>query len=132
MARTLGAACAYFAMVFACAFVLGTVRTLIVAPRLGQTPAVLLEAPIVLAVSWLAAGWTIKRLNIPARAWPRLVMGAIAFALLMTVEASLSVFAFGRTVGEYLAGFATPAGAIGLIAQLGFAATPLARRIVVE
>ena len=130
--RTLAAAFAYFAMVFACAFVLGAVRTLIVAPRIGPTAAVLLEAPIVLAISWVAAGWTTRRLAVPRRTRPRLAMGAVAFLLLMAVEASVSIFAFGRTPGEYLAGFGGVAGVIGLVAQLGFAAAPMLRRIVID
>ena len=41
-----------FAIVFSFAFALGVVRTVVVAPRLGATAAVLIEVPIVVLASW--------------------------------------------------------------------------------
>ena len=41
----------YVAAVFAAAFVLGTLRVLLVAPRLGELAAVALELPVVLCLS---------------------------------------------------------------------------------
>ena len=55
IARSLLAGAAYFAVVFATGFALGVVRVLVTAPRLGETGAVLLEVPIILAASWFAA-----------------------------------------------------------------------------
>lgn len=54
-------------------------------------------------------------------------MGAVAFALLMTAEIGLSVFAFGNDVSSHFAEMASTAGAIGLLGQLAFAAMPLFR-----
>ena len=65
MRRTLAAAAAYFALVFSAAFVMGVVRNLVVAPRTGEVAAVLIETPLILAVSWFAAGWSIRRFRIP-------------------------------------------------------------------
>lgn len=42
------AGAAYFGIVFRFAFAMGTVRGTVIAPRLGDVPAVLLEAPVVL------------------------------------------------------------------------------------
>ena len=56
MGRVLKAATAYFALVFAAGFVLGTLRTLWLAPALGPMLAVAAELPVMLGVSWLACG----------------------------------------------------------------------------
>ncbi|MBR7620705.1 hypothetical protein JKL49_15030 [Phenylobacterium sp. 20VBR1] len=116
---------AYVAIVFAVAFALGTVRTLLVAPRLGDTLAVTIEAPLILAVSWLASAWCVRVFQIPPAVAPRLTMGGVGFGLLMLLELGMSVLLFGRTPGDYLAAFLSRPGAIGLAAQLGFALVPL-------
>src|SRR5579883_2596395 len=61
--RTLEAGLLYFALVFGTGFVLGTVRTLWIVPRLGDRTAELLEAPVMLAVIVAAARWTVFRLE---------------------------------------------------------------------
>ena len=124
MRRTLAAAAVYFAIVFSLAFALGTVRTLLVAPRTGDLIAVLLETPIILLVSWFAARWCVRRFEVPAHAPDRLAMGLVAFALLMSVETALGLVLFARPLAQQLAAFATPAGAIGLLAQVAFGLMP--------
>ena len=47
----------YFVAVFLFGFVLGTARTLIVLPRVGETVGVVLEAPVILAISWVTCVW---------------------------------------------------------------------------
>ena len=116
----------YFAAVFLIGFLVGTVRVLLVAPRLGDVGAVLLETPVVVAASWILARRSVRRFAAPRGFGPRATMGAVAFALLMTAELAVSMFAFGRTPGEHLAIYGTPAGAIGLAAQLVFAVLPMA------
>lgn len=128
IARATGAGAVYFAIVFAWAFALGVVRTLVVAPRLGEVAAVLIEAPLVLAASWLACRWTVRRLGVGSAVGERLIMGALAFLLLMIVEFTLSVLAFGRPAHAWLEGFATVPGAIGLCAQIAFGFVPLLQR----
>lgn len=115
----------YFAMVFAVAFGLGTARVLLVVPRIGELPAVLLEAPLILMVSWAASRVCIRRFGVPAAAAPRLAMGGLAFGLLMVVEMALAVLVFGQPVATYLAKFLTTAGVIGLAAQVVFGLMPL-------
>jgi hypothetical protein len=44
---------AYFTFVLAAEFVFGTVRVPVLTPHLGEIGAVLLELPIMLAVSWV-------------------------------------------------------------------------------
>ena len=63
--RTLKAAAAYFALVFLAGFVLGVIRTLWVVPWAGVRSAELLESPIMLVGTMVAARWTGPRLAEP-------------------------------------------------------------------
>lgn len=117
------AALAYTLPVFAMAFVLGALRVTLIAPRTGPLVAVALEVPVVLALSWAVAGWVLAR-------WPgcgRPALAALAFALLMLLELATAL-AFGQTVAQFLAAMTTPAGALGLAGQFGFALIPLLRQ----
>ena len=128
MRRAMIAGLVYFAWVFAVAFVVGVVRVLFVAPRLGATVAVLLELPIILAVSWWACGALVTRMAIDAGARERLSMGLIAFVVLQTTEALLAIAAFSQSPAQYVGGFSTLAGQLGLAGQIAFALIPLVRR----
>jgi hypothetical protein len=119
------AALAYFAAVFACAFLLGALRVGLVAPATGALLAVAIELPIVLAISWLVAGRVLRRWPLSGPA--ALAMGALAFAILILAEFALAL-AFGQTPARFLSDLATPAGALGLAGQVGFAAIPALRR----
>lgn len=121
------AGAAYFAIVFAAGFALGTVRTLFLAPRFGELFAVVLELPVMLAVSWIACGWVLVRFAVPRDTGSRLGMGGVAFGLLMLAEVVLSVYAFGRSVSEYADALMTPHGLIGLGGQVIFGALPWVR-----
>ena len=128
MTRTLLAGAAYFVIVFAAGFVLGALRTLVLAPRFGPFAAVLLELPVMLVISWIACGKVLARFEIPRRAAPRLGVGASAFTLLMLAEVVLSLVAFGRAPSDYVAELSSPHGLLGLAGQLLFALMPLAQR----
>lgn len=56
-------------------------------------------------------------------------MGAIAFALLMAAELAMSVLLFGRNPTDFVAGYQTMPGAIGLAAQVAFGLAPLLRPV---
>jgi hypothetical protein len=120
------AAIVYFALVFAAGFVLGTIRVLLVAPLWGELPAVLLEAPMMLFLSWLACGASIRMFGLRGGC-AGLAMGAVALALLMTTEFVLSRLAFGRSPAETLSAWGTPAGAVGRASQLAFGLIPVLR-----
>lgn len=124
-AITRGAA-AYFALVFGAGFLLGSVRTLVVAPNLGELTAVVTELPLILALSWLACGWVIRRFAVPSAAPARLAMGTIAIAFLLLAELGLSLL-MGMSLGNHLESYLDAAGAIGLGGQLVFAGFPLLR-----
>jgi hypothetical protein len=110
-------------VVFAAGFALGAIRVLLVAPRLGDTAAVALELPLMLAISWVACLRLIGRLRVPATPPARLVMGGLALALLLAAEFALAL-GLGGTPGAALA-LGTAAGLIGLAGQAAFAVLPL-------
>jgi hypothetical protein len=125
---TLRAALGYFGTVFVVAFAAGALRTLLVAPRLGEVPAVLIEVPLILMVSWVFAGRVLRRWPVAVGGAPALLaMGAIAFSVLMAAEAGLATLAFGRPFEVWLDGLTTPAGLTGLAGQIGFALIPWLR-----
>ncbi|TFU05740.1 hypothetical protein EUV02_01550 [Polymorphobacter arshaanensis] len=126
--RTLVAALVYFAVVFAAGFVFGIVRTLLLMPRIGALPAVMIEAPLILAVSWLVCGRVLAHWAVPPQ-WPwRLLMSATAFALLIAAEMALARVLNGSSPAEFVASYTGAAARLGLAAQLLFAVVPLLRR----
>jgi hypothetical protein len=119
---------AYFGAVFVIGFMLGTFRVLVLVPRIGEIASVLLETPLILAVSWLVSGWATERFCVSSTVSRRLLMGVVAFALLMLAEIAVSIFAFGRSIEDHLTGYRSWPGLIGLIAQIAFAFIPLVQR----
>jgi len=122
MMRTLFTGTLYVASVFAAGFVLGVLRTLVVAPLLGELAAVLVELPLMLTIAWLVCTRILRR-------WPlaplaALGMGAIAFLLLMGAEAGLSTLLAGRSLAEHLALYSQLPQQVGLAGQLAFALIP--------
>jgi len=116
---------AYFAVMFMFGFVLGALRVSLVAPRLGELVAVLIELPLMLAASWFVCRRLTTILAVPARVADRLAMGALAFGLLMITELALAGPLFGRSASQSLAGMATEAGLLGLAGQILFGLVPL-------
>ncbi len=125
--RPLGAGLAYGILVFGVGFALGTIRVLLVVPRVGPTVAVLFEMPVILGASWWISHLCVVRFKVSRAVAARLVKGLAAFLVLMLAEASLSVVLFGRSIAEYLAALTSVPGAIGLTAQVAFAGFPLAQ-----
>ena len=124
--RIAGAAIVYWAVVFALGFVLGTIRVLWVIPLVGLMPATLLELPIILAASWLAAGWLVRRFTI-ASSGEALAVGALAFAILMVAECVLAVMLMAQSPAQWLTGLAAPHALLGLAGQGFFALMPWLR-----
>lgn len=119
---------AYFAVVYVVGLVLGVLRVLVVAPGIGETAAVLVEIPVLLAVSWIACGHVLRRCGVGTGYDVRAATGFVAFGLLMTAEFLLDSVMSGRTLVEHLERYREPVMAIGLTAQMAFAAMPLFRR----
>lgn len=123
------AALLYFAVVFAAGFLLGTMRTLWIAPRLGTRVAELAETPVMLAVSLLAARWVVRKLAVPPRISARLAMGGLALALLVAAELALVLALRRVSIAEYFAARDPVAGTVYELSLLVFAVLPaLVRR----
>lgn len=123
-ATCIEAGCVYALTVFTIGFALGTIRVLLLVPRLGATTAVLLEVPLMLAVSWKMSRRSAKNFGLLSDANAALLMGAIAFVILIFAELGTAMLFFHCTVGQYLASFWSAPGAIGLAAQFCFASFP--------
>lgn len=117
------AGAAYWAAVFAFAFVLGIGRTLWLAPQIGALAAVLCEVPLTLAASWWAARRLTARFGITGQG-EALSMGLVAFVLLMAAEVTLAGVLASQSPAEWARSLIMPAGAAGLAGQLGFALMP--------
>jgi hypothetical protein len=120
------AAISYFVIVFIAGFILGTIRTLMVAPNTGELAAVAMEFPIMIAISWWACGVVVKRLKPASEVPSRLAMGLIALALLLMAETVVSL-GLGLTLNQHVALYATTPVQLGLFGQLLFALFPLLR-----
>jgi len=128
--RILKAGVIYFALVFGAGFVLGTLRVLWVVPHVGTRTAELLESPIMLVVTILAARWVVRRLSLPPETAARLGAGLIALGLLLTAELTAVLAIRGLTFREYLASRDPVAGTVYVVMLGIFAAMPalVARR----
>jgi hypothetical protein len=103
----------------------GTGRILLLVPHLGETIAVLVEAPFMLMASWWMSRKCVARFKVSATPSRRILMGLVALVTLNTAEIGLAVLAFGKSPMGYFLDFESSAGAIGLSAQLAFASFPL-------
>lgn len=101
--RTLKAALLYFAIVFGVGFVLGTIRTLWIVPRVGTRAAELMETPIMFVVIIMAAQVTIRKFLASAPRTTRLAMGGIALVLMLVAEFGLVLWLRGISIRQYLA-----------------------------
>jgi hypothetical protein len=123
--QTLKAGALYFALVFGAGFALGTFRVLLVVPRLGARTAELIEAPVMLAVTFLAASWAVRRLAVPPASNRRLGMGSVALVLILAAEFTLVLWVRGLSLREYFATLDPVSGTV-YYALLGvFAVMPL-------
>jgi hypothetical protein len=120
--RILKAGILYFMLLFGTGFVLGTVRTLWVVPRLGTRMAELLETPIMLVVAIAAARWIVHRLAVPSA---RLVMGGIALVLLLVAEFGFVLWLRACRFGQYFARRLPVAGTVYYAMAGVFAVMPL-------
>jgi hypothetical protein len=92
----------YFTIVFGTGFLLGTVRVLLIVPRIGVRAAELIETPVMLLVSALAARWILRQFpNIRGSA-ESLSVGLIAVVLLLAAELAVGVFLFHLSITDAL------------------------------
>jgi hypothetical protein len=123
----LKAGVAYFILVFALGFILGFIRDIVFQvgeAEISRIVAVLVELPVMLAASWVACGFIVRRFSVPAVMGERIIMGAVAFALLMIGELSIGVLLLNRSMAAHFLTYTQLSYALGLAAQLCFAAFP--------
>ena len=123
--RVLQAGVLYFTLVFGAGFVLGTIRTLWVVPRVGARAAELMETPIMLVVTIVVAGWVVRHLAVPPALSIRLGMGGIALVLLLLAEFSFVLWLRGLSIREYLATRDPVSGTVYYLMLVIFAIMPL-------
>jgi hypothetical protein len=128
MTQILKAGALYFAIVFAVGFALGIVRVLWMVPQFGVRAAELIEAPFMLAATFLAARWTVRRLAPPNTAWTRLQVGLIALAILLAAEFTVVLWVRGLSFREYLESRDPVAGTVYLLLLAVFAVMPALMR----
>jgi hypothetical protein len=95
--RATKAGALYAIIVFVIGFILGTIRVLLVVPRLGETTAVIIEGPTMLAASRFVCRWCVGRLRVGRTVPPRLLMGFVAFLLLMSAEVGFGAVPVDRS-----------------------------------
>ena len=126
MRPELRAGAAYAGAMFGLGALLGPLRELALAPRLGATAAAAVEAaPMLLGMAVLAPRLA-RRLGVPPALPARLAMGAAGLLLLIIAETALDWLVRGR--GLWLDRMRSPAGWIGLGLLAAFAAMPALRR----
>ena len=120
----LTAALAYAGLVFGAGFLLGTVRVLLVVPRLGVRSAELLEMPLMALVIVGAARLVVRRFQLPQGLAVRLPVGATALALMVGFEFLVAVGLQGRTVVQVISDRDPVSGPVYLALLLLFALMP--------
>jgi hypothetical protein len=90
----------YFALVFGTGFILGTIRTLWIVPRLGVRTAELMEAPFMFIAIVLTASWMGRRLGNANGSSFRLAVGFTALALLLAAEVIMGIALLGLSPAE--------------------------------
>lgn len=126
--RALRASLVYCAVVFAAGLLLGLVRVLWVTPLAGELAAVMLQAPVLLAIAWSACGWVAERFDVAQQFLDRLVMGGVALAVLVCAEAAVALLLQHGSLLTYFAAHGRSAVLLGLLVQLAFAVFPMIRQ----
>lgn len=118
----------YFALVFGAGFILGTIRTLWVVQRVGTRKAELMETPIMLVVTIVAARWTVLHLSVPMMWSARLGMGCIALVLMLIAEFGFVLWIRGLSIKEYFSTRDPVSGAAYYLLLIVFAIMPFLAR----
>lgn len=90
----------YFALVFGAGFLLGPIRVLWLAPRVGERSAELIEAPLMLLVIGLSSRWMARR---ACRHWSTAAlaaMGALAAAAVLVADVAVGLWLRGMSVAQ--------------------------------
>jgi hypothetical protein len=118
----------YFIAVFGLGFLLGTLRGwLVVHGVASRDTLAFIEVPIIVAYAWFASGLIARRMDVPARFLPRVVMGVAMLVALRISEAAVGLFLIGMGLLEQLVELGTLKGLLQFLPQVLTAAFPLIR-----
>jgi hypothetical protein len=128
--KPLKAGLAYFALVFGTGFLLGALRVTLLVPRLGERMAELLEMPVMLVVTVLAARFIVRHFALVPMWRSSAATGAVGLALVFAAEISLLMVLQKQSLADYLASRDPVSGGAFLVMLGAFAAMPclVARR----
>jgi hypothetical protein len=126
--RIAGASLRYFGVVFGVGFVLGTVRALLLVPRVGDRVAELVEAPLMAAAIVLASLWSVRCERLTPKEW--LVAGVVAAACVLVADVVVGVMLRGMTLRQVFLERDAVAGPVYYALVAWFAVAPwlVARR----
>jgi len=123
--QVLRAGALYFVLVFGAGFLLGSIRVLWAVPRFGMRTAELMETPIMLAVSTVAARRIARRAVPRITPFASLRVGVVALGLLLVTEFTLVLWLRGMTIDQYLATRDPVSGTVYFVSLGVFAIMPL-------
>jgi hypothetical protein len=130
VARAIKAGLVYGLLLFAAGFALGTLRELLMRAGMPRTPLVLAEIPVILAVAWFLARWSIGRFAVPPGMGARLVTGLAMLLLLRAGELGVGVLLMGHSLAAQLAADLSVGGLLEFLPQALAAAFPLLQQHV--
>lgn len=122
--RTLKPGIIYFLLVFGAGFVLGTIRVLLIVPYVGDRAAELLEMPLMLLATVLAARWVTRRFPEPRNNAGRLAIGGIALGLMLAGEMAVGIGLRGMTAADVILNRDPVSGTAYYVSLILFAAMP--------
>lgn len=130
--RVFQAAAIYFALVFGIGFILGLIRVLWVASRVGEQNAELVESPLMLIAVFLAARWMVRHFSVAAVPINCFGIGIVALALLLVAEVAGILWLRGISISEYVQRRDPVSGTVYVVMLAMFALMPwlVARRLV--
>lgn len=122
--QTLKPGIVYFLLVFGTGFVLGSFREVLVVPYVGHRAAELLEMPLMLLATVLAAGWITRRFPEPHHHAARLAIGGIALCLMLAGELAVGIGLRGMTAADVILNRDPVSGMAYYASLILFAAMP--------
>ncbi len=113
----------YLGLTFAAGFALGIVRTLWLVPYVGERTAELIELPMMVLVSFVAADFVVRRRR-SAGLKRRIAIGVVALLVILSAELGFVALVRNQTPADSMASRDPVAGVAYLLALLMFAAAP--------
>lgn len=103
---------------------MGTVRVLLIVPHLGDRAAELMEMPLMLLATVLAARWITRRFPEPHTSASRLAIGGIALGLMLAGEMAVGIGLRSMTTAEVFLNRDPVSGTAYYMSLLLFATMP--------